>query len=198
MAAAINDDHIENNNGPADDVKGKGKGKTGAKKKKSKTDSVSENSPEAKALNELATALTGVRASAAQTLKKLQNTPYEEVRLYKDVVTLRSDLSVSQLLLAAHEAVNGERKAKICIDMNSINSHSTGSSSGDDQDQGYNPLVFGNKGLSTYFFRYRGEVPGAASELRSLSGSFDLPLQMLRQQYHRLDRSYNEDEEILF
>ena len=185
----------ESGNGSTDDVKGKGK--KGSKKKKSKkTDPASVNSPEERALNELATALTGVRASAAQTLKKLQSTPYEDVCLYKDVVTLRSDLSVSQLLLAAHEAVNGERKAKICIDMNSIINNSSGG--GDDQDQGYKPtLVFGNKGLSTNLFRYRGEVPGAASELRALSDSFDRPLQMLRQQYHRLDRSYNEDEEIL-
>jgi hypothetical protein len=100
--------------------------------------------------------------------KYLCKVPYRKVVFMKELLTLHEDLPLADLEIF-HEQHNT---------WSPLSSVVGGSGMGKDE-----------AAINTFFFRYRGErSPGAAECLKDVSRSLEKPLQLLRQQYGKLDR----------
>jgi hypothetical protein len=153
-------------------------------------------------LSELTLSLSNVKASAVTTLKRLKTSVYKDVALFKELVTLRDDVYMPEL----HGYLdNGNSN-------NDGNNNNRDSSNNDNNDNiGVNnetnriPLLFPeilnknmnneifisskNSKIDTSHFRYFGESDNAENLLLDMSVSFSTPLNLLRQQYSKLERT---------
>lgn len=117
------------------------------------------------ALNELEKCLKDASAKPMTTLARLYLCGYDNILLYKQLVTLKSDMSVEELY---HSSLyrNGSTTLEV---VNKIQ-------------------------LTTEQFRYKGEDRMIYSSkevdtiLKSISPALLKPVKLLREQYHKLDR----------
>lgn len=155
-----------------------------------------------KAVNKMTEALIGTRANPETTLAIIYGCGVEKLMFYRDLVTLRSNLTVSDMLLPnPFSGLSSNSNSSI----KSSNSDSNSTSSDYEAAAGSGPAEWS---VTTSYFRYRGEAGtvGAAEAgataagtrhnprhvellLEAISPSLVKPLKYLRTQYYKLDRS---------
>ena len=148
-------------------------------------------------LSELTSSLTNVKASAVTTLKRLKSSIYKDVALFKELVTLRDDVYMPELHgYLDNGNSNNDENRNICVSNNNIGINNEANSI---------PLLFPeilnkntnneifisskNSKIDTSHFRYFGESDNAENLLLDMSVSFSTPLNLLRQQYSKLERT---------
>lgn len=146
-------------------------------------------------LSELTLSLSNVKASAVTTLKRLKSSIYKDVALFKELVTLRDDVYMPEL----HGYLDSGNSNNDNNDSNNYKSIES------DRERLSLPLLFPeivnkntnneifmsskNSKIDTSHFRYFGESDNAENLLLDMSVSFSTPLNLLRQQYSKLERT---------
>ena len=162
------------------------------------------NDDEKLILSELSLSLKNVKASAETTLKRLKSSIYKDVALFKELVTLRDNVYMPEL----HGYLKNEN-----YDSNDNNSNDSDDSNNNNNrniinvndteinkkllfpeianKEINNEIFFSSKNskIDTSHFRYFGERDNAERLLLDMSGSFSTPLNLLRQQYSKLERT---------
>ena len=158
------------------------------------------NDDEKLILSELSLSLKNVKASAETTLKRLKSSIYKDVALFKELVTLRDNVYMPELhgylKNGNHDNNNNINDSDSSDDSNKINVNNT------DINQNLlfpeiankkinNEILLSSKNskIDTSHFRYFGERDNAERLLLDMSGSFSTPLNLLRQQYSKLERT---------
>lgn len=123
------------------------------------------------AIAELNVALKDVRATAPATLMRLYLCGYENIKLYKNIVTLRTDIPIEDCLYS--------RSSNYLKYNNQQNGNGATTSSSQE------PVV-----LNSSYFLYSGEDKlkhdnDVEGYFKQVSESLLKPLQLLREQYHK-------------
>jgi 5'-3' exonuclease len=131
------------------------------------------------AIKQLEECLQSVKATPNSILKKLLACEFEELTLFQHLFKLRSDIRIAGLY-----DDNGHHNSRILnpikdkfLDKTNIYPIET-----------LTEDITNTKQLSTYDFRYIGERNGAENDMKQMSESLLEPLELLRQQYHKLER----------
>jgi hypothetical protein len=157
--------------------------------------------------------LAGVSSNPSTLVKKLANTPLERAQLYKELVTLRSDIDMGLLrpsLLPSPEEEGTQIQADTATargEGRASASARTGAMAGaiaapEAIDPGAATFLAQHapeapsdskavdvaNALSTSVFRYTGETDDAEEYLADLGRPFVDALTALRRQYHKIDR----------
>ena len=113
---------------------------------------------------------------------KLRKVTYEELVHIKRLITLRDDIHLEDMQIYREDIMSwGFVRETVPVVGDQLQVQVQG-----DHNQG---LTVSSSSLTTSFFRYRGErIPREAESLMQISASLEKPLNMLRQQYSKLDR----------
>lgn len=122
--------------------------------------------------------LQPIRATPNTILKKLLSCELEELTLFQHLFKLRVDVKLAGLQQVKSSRILNPVKDKLTDKTNLYPLETI------EQQQDENV-----EELSTLHFRYIGEKDGAEEEIRKMSESLLEPLELLRQQYHKLDRT---------
>jgi len=131
------------------------------------------------ALKQLEECLQPIKATPNTILKKLLACEYNDLTLFQHLFKLRCDIKIAGL----HED-NGHSSRILnpikdkYVDKTDIYPFEASSVEFDENAEQ----------LSTFHFRYIGEKHGAEEEIRRMSESLMEPLELLRRQYHKLER----------
>lgn len=131
------------------------------------------------ALKQLEECLQSIKATPNSILKKLLASEFEELTLFQHLFKLRSDIKLAGLHEESGQSsrILNPVKDKY-VDKTDIFPFETLLLQEDQS----------TEQLSTFHFRYTGERQGAEDEIRKMSDSLMEPLELLRQQYHKLER----------
>jgi len=130
------------------------------------------------AFKHLEDCLQPIRATPSTILKKLLSCELDELTLFQHLFKLRVDVKLAGLQEVKSSRILNPIKDKY-TDKTNIYPLDTIQQNYDDTEE-----------LSTFHFRYYGEKDGAEEEIRKMSESLLEPLELLRQQYHKLDRRH--------
>ena len=166
-------------------------------------------------LSELTLSLSNVKASAVTTLKRLKSSVYKDVALFKELVTLRDDVYMPELHGYLDNGNSNDDGNSSSSDNDNDDNNNDNDNDNDNNDSNENieidnetnsvPLLFPeilnkntnneifisskNSKIDTSHFRYFGESDNAENLLLDMSVSFSTPLNLLRQQYSKLERT---------
>ena len=159
------------------------------------------NDEEKLILSELSSSLQNVKASAETTLKRLKGSVYKDVALFKELVTLRDNVYMPEL----HGYLKNENYDNTANNNDSDDSDDNRNKIEVNNTETNKVLLFPeianketnndillpskNSNIDTSHFRYFGESDNAERLLLDMSGSFSTPLNLLRQQYSKLERT---------
>ena len=159
------------------------------------------NDDEKLILSELSLSLQNVKASAETTLKRLKGSIYKDVALFKELVTLRDNVYMPELHgylkngnydnnTNNNDSDNSDNdRSKIIVNGTEMNKNLLFPEIANKEINNEILLSSKNSKIDTSHFRYFGESDNAERLLLDMSGSFSTPLNLLRQQYSKLERT---------
>lgn len=129
-------------------------------------------------------------------LAKLYICGHDNLLLYRRLVTLKDDLEISEILHYSNSArvsisPNNSRGYYFSSDSSSDSADGDGGDgggAGSDSSDRELESGDGDKAVNSNYFRYIGEEVHAMEYLKSIHPSLLRPLQLLREQYHTLER----------